>query len=100
MASSSSKEAKNDALREISVAAAALAGDLNYRGRVSGTYRDQTRHLPREIAKNILGRKIAQTIPVAGAAIGAGINYWFTTETAETAYMLFRALYIERKERL
>ena len=100
VASSGSREGKNDALREISVAAAALAGDLNYRGRVSGTYRDQTKHLPREIAKNILGRKVAQAIPVAGAAIGAGINYWFTTETAETAYMLFRALYIERKERL
>lgn len=99
VASSGAREAKNEALREISVAAAALAGDLNYRGRVSGTYRDQTKHLPREIAKNIIGRKIAQTIPIAGAAIGAGINYWFTTETAETAYMLFRALYIERKER-
>lgn len=37
---------------------------------------------------------------VAGAAVGAGINYWFTTQTAETSYMLFRALYIERKERL
>jgi uncharacterized protein (DUF697 family) len=100
VASSGSREGKNEALREISVAAAALAGDLNYRGRVSGTYRDQTKHLPREIAKNILGRKVAQAIPVAGAAIGAGINYWFTAETAETAYMLFRALYIERKERL
>lgn len=100
VAASSSREAKNEALREISVAAAALAGDLNYRGRVSGTFRDQNRHLPREIAKNIVGRKLAQAIPIAGAAIGAGINYWFTTETAETAYMLFRALYIERKERL
>jgi len=100
VASSGAREAKNEALREISVAAAALAGDLNYRGRVSNTYRDQSKHLPREIAKNILGRKIAQAIPVAGAAIGAGINYWFTSETAETAYMLFRGLYIERKERL
>ncbi len=100
VAASGSREAKNEALREISVAAAALAGDVNYRGRVSGTFRDQNRHLPREIAKNIVGRKIAQTIPIAGAVIGAGINYWFTTETAETAYMLFRAMYIERKERL
>jgi hypothetical protein len=38
-------------------------------------------------------------IPIAGAAVGAGINYWFTTETAETAFMLMRALYLERKER-
>ena len=89
----------DQALREITVAAAALAQYAEYRGRVAGTFRDQNRHLPREIAKNIGGRKIAQMIPIAGAAIGAGINYWFTTETAETAFMLFRALYIERKER-
>ena len=99
VAASSGKEAKNEALREITVAAAAIAGELGYKGRVSGTFRDQNRHLPREIAKNIVGRKLAQAIPVAGAAVGAGINYWFTTETAETAYMLFRALYLERKER-
>ena len=99
-AASGSREAKNDAIREVSVAAAAMAGDQGYRGRVSGTFRDQNRHFPREIAKNIVGRKLAQTIPVAGAAIGAGVNYWFTTETAEAAFMLFRALYVERKERL
>jgi len=100
VAASGSRESKNDSLREITVAAAAVAHASDYRGRVSGTFRDQNRHLPREIAKNIAGRKIAQLIPIAGAAIGAGINYWFTTETAETAYMLFRALYIERKERM
>lgn len=99
VASSSSKEAKNEAMREASVAGAALARDQEYRGRVSGSFREQNRHLPREIAKNILGRKLAQAIPIAGAAVGAGINYWFTTETAETAYMLMRALYLERKER-
>ena len=32
--------------------------------------------------------------------VGAGINYWFTSETATAAFMLFRALYLERKERL
>jgi len=99
VAASGSRESKNQALREITVAAAALAHSSEYRGRVAGTFRDQNRHLPREIAKNIGGRKIAQMIPIAGAAIGAGINYWFTTETAESAFMLFRALYIERKER-
>lgn len=100
VAASGSRESKNESLREITVAAAAVAHASDYKGRVSGTFRDQNRHLPREIAKNIGGRKIAQLIPIAGAAIGAGINYWFTTETAETAFMLFRALYIERKERL
>ncbi len=100
VAASGTRESKNESLREITVAAAALAHEGDYKGRVSGTFRDQNRHLPREIAKNMGGRKLAQLIPIAGAAIGAGINYWFTTETAETAFMLFRALYIERKERM
>jgi hypothetical protein len=99
VAASGSKEARNDALREVSVAAAAFANDLEYKGRTSGTLRDQNRHWPREIAKNIVGYKLGQLIPIAGAAIGAGVNYWFTTQTAETAYMLFRALFIEQKER-
>lgn len=100
VAASNSKEAKNQAMREVSVAAAAFANDLAYKGRVRGTFRDQNRHLPREIAKSIVSRKLAQTIPIAGAAVGAGINYWFTTEAAEASFMLFRALYLERKERL
>lgn len=100
VSASGGREARNDALREVSVAAAAFANDLAYKGRIIGTLRDQNRHIPREIAKNIVGRKLGQLIPIAGAAVGAGINYWFTSQTAEAAYMLFRALYIEFKERL
>lgn len=100
VAASGGREARNEALREVSVVAAAFANELAYKGRVTGTFRDQNRHLPREIAKNLVGRKLGQTIPVAGAAVGAGVNYWFTRETAEAAYMLFRALYLDWKERL
>jgi hypothetical protein len=100
VAASGEQHAKHHALREITVAASALANDLEYRGRTAGTFNNQNRHLPREIAKNIVGRKALQAVPVAGAAVGAGINYWFTSETAKAAYMLFRALYLERKERL
>lgn len=100
VATSNGREARNDALREISVAAASLASGLPYRGRNVGTFRDQNRHLPREIAKNILGAKIGQLVPIAGAAVGAGVNYWFTQQTAEAAYMLFRAMYVEYKERV
>ncbi len=100
VAASGSREARNEALREVSVAAAAFANNLDYKGRVSGTFRDQNRHFPREIAKNLVGRKLGQAVPGAGAAVGAGINYWFTNETAEAAFMLFRALYLDWKERL
>ena len=99
VAASDARDARADALREVSVAAAAFASDLGYKGRVSGTFREQNRHIPREIAKNIVGRKVAQAVPLVGAAVGAGVNYWFTSQTAEAAYMLFRALFVEFKER-
>lgn len=99
-AAANSREARANAVREISILGAALAGGNSYRGRVRGTITDQSRHLPREIAKNLVGRKLLQAVPLAGAAVGAGVNYWFTRETARTTYMLFRALYLEYKERL
>lgn len=100
VAASGGREARNEALREVSVAAASFANRREYKGRISGTFRDQNRHLPREIAKTLVGRKLGQTVPLAGAAIGAGVNYWFTQETAEAAFMCFRAMYLDWKERL
>ena len=100
VAASRGRTAKADALREISVAGAAFANELEYKGKIRSAFSEQSRHAPREIIKNILGRKLAQVVPIAGAAVGAGVNYWFTLETANSAYMLFRALYLERKERL
>ena len=100
VAASGSREAKSDALRELAVAAAAIDGG-GYRGRrAQGTLREQMGHVPREIAKNLGAQKLAQMIPIAGAAVGAGVNYWFTDQTAQAAKMLCRALYLERKERL
>jgi hypothetical protein len=101
VAASGSREAKEAALREGGVAAAAFAHGSGYRGRrAQGTFREQMGHLPREIAKNLAARKLGQMIPIAGAAIGAGVNYWFIEQTATAASMLFRQLYLERKERL
>ena len=100
VAASGSREAKSDVRRELAVAAASVDGG-GYRGRrADGTLREQLGHVPREIAKNLGAQKLAQTIPIAGAAVGAGVNYWFTDQTAQAATMLSRALYLERKERL
>ena len=101
VAASGSREAKSDALRELSVAAAAFAHGSGYKGRpAQGTLREQMGHVPREIAKNLGAAKLGQMIPIAGAAVGAGVNYWFTDQAAQAAVMLSRALYLERKERM
>lgn len=100
VAASGSRQAKSDALRELSVAAAAFAHGGSYRGRPgAGTLREQMGHVPRELAKHLGAAKLGQLIPIAGAAVGAGVNYWFTDQTAQAARMLCRALFLERKER-
>lgn len=54
--------------------------------------------VPRELAKSIARKKLAQWLPIAGAAVGAGFNYWFIGATSRAAYMTFRELYLERKQ--
>ncbi len=100
-AASQSSAAREEALRECTVVAVTLEQESGYRGRYSKRlFQEQNRHLPRELVKHLAGRKLGQMIPGVGAAIGAGVNYWFTQQTAQTARMLFRALYLERKERV
>ena len=102
-------EARGEALDELRAAAREEALHAPSHGEVgvgdasaedgAETTENQSRVLVNEIARNVAAREMAQLIPLAGAATGAGLNYWFTTATAETAYMLSRALFLERKRR-
>lgn len=103
-------EARQEALRELRTAGVAIAqgrapaeldaakvGLSKASSEGTETTENQSRVLANEIARNVAAREMAQLIPLAGAATGAGLNYWFTTATAETAYMLSRALFLEYK---
>ena len=85
----------------IGVAAASSEGTdpqgTDPQGKGTDTTENQSRVLINEIARNIAAREMAQLIPLAGAATGAGLNYWFTSATAEAAYMLSRALFLEHR---
>jgi hypothetical protein len=103
--SSASGAAKAAALADMQLAAKTLAVNWTYEkvakssatGAVARLLKESTKHLPREIAQNITKRKLAQTIPVVGAAVGAGFNYWFMSNTTRGAYMLFRHMHLIRK---
>jgi hypothetical protein len=100
-----STPAKTAALLDLHVAAAAFSKNWTYAkvadrtatGAAAIALKEATRHLPKEIANRITKRKLAQTIPVVGAAIGAGFNYWFVSTTLHSAYMSFRYMYLARK---
>lgn len=111
-AAADTPEARQDALHELRTAGAALSRDCapadldaskvglsrdNAEG--TATAENQSRVLVNELARNNAAREMAQLLPLAGAATGAGMNYWFTSVIAETAYMLGRALYLEHARR-
>lgn len=110
-ATADTPEARQEALQELRAAGVAVAqgnapaasssasdvGVSEASSEGTQTTENQGRALANEIARNVATRQMAQMIPLAGAAAGAGMNYWFTMATAETAYMLSRALFLEHK---
>jgi hypothetical protein len=96
---------KSSVLADMHIAAAALAGKAAY-GRLAERtktavmvelLKKTSRSFPAKIASNISNRKLSQAIPILGAALGAGFNYWFMSNTVLAAYMVFRKLSIERR---
>jgi uncharacterized protein (DUF697 family) len=107
-AAADTPEARQDALAELRAAGVAFArgghlapGDVGTREQGEGTTttENQSRVMVNELARNVAAREMAQLVPLAGAATGAGMNYWFTSSTAQTAYMLSRALFLEHRRR-
>lgn len=100
-----SSVAKAAALADMRVAVIALGKNWTFKkvaektqtGVLITLLREQMTSLPAEIAENLTKRKLAQTIPVVGSAVGAGFNYWFMSNTTMAAYMIFRYMYLERK---
>ena len=103
--STASSTAKTAALMDMQVAAVAFGKNWTYgrvaestaTGAVAVLLKERTKHLPKDIAHNITKRKLAQAIPLVGAAVGEGFNYWFLSNTIRVAYMAFREMYLARK---
>ncbi|MBN2159988.1 MAG: EcsC family protein [Spirochaetes bacterium] len=97
--------AKSSLLADMSRAAPVLAGKAVY-GKIAGRtktalivdmFQQYLRNLPAHLAENLSKRKLGQAIPVIGAVVSAGFNYWFMSNVVLSAYMIFRKLHIERK---
>lgn len=98
-------EIKAAALFDMHVAAMGLARGWTYKqvaekaraGAAVAALKKATEGLPRDIQKHVTKAKLAQAIPIAGAAVGGFFNYRFLSNTCRSAYMLFRELYLARK---
>lgn len=69
------------------------------------TWKDLEKHaftkLIKKIAESLGVRltkaKLAQIVPVAGAAVGAGFNAYFTSKVCDSSYFLFRERFLTQK---
>ena len=41
--------------------------------------------------------KLAQVVPIVGAAVGGGVNAWYMASIVETAYVLYRKRFLIRR---
>lgn len=103
--SGSSVAVKSSVLADMHITAASLAGKTAYTKAAARTrtsmlvnmLEHSAHSFPSHIAENISKRKLSQMIPVIGAAMGAGFNYWLMSNIMTASYMVFRKLYLERR---
>lgn len=60
-------------------------------------FNEAVERIARAIGMNLTGRKLSQVVPVAGAAVGAGLNVLYTRKVCATAHFLYRERFLERK---
>jgi EcsC family protein len=60
-------------------------------------FNEAVERIARAIGMNLTGRKLAQVVPVAGAAVGAGLNVLYTRQVCTTAFNLYRERFLIRK---
>ncbi len=60
-------------------------------------FNEAIERIARAIGMNLTGRKLAQVVPVAGAAVGAGLNVMYTRKVCLTAFHLYRERFLVRK---
>jgi uncharacterized protein (DUF697 family) len=100
-----SSAAKARFLLDLHVAAEAFAKRWTYQkvaeqtvtGGAAQALKQMTRRLPQKIAHKVTKQKLAQALPVLGAAVGASFNYAFLKRTLTAARRAFQALYLSGK---
>ena len=60
-------------------------------------FNEAVERIARAIGMNLTGRKLSQVVPVAGAAVGAGLNVLYTRKVCTAAFHLYRERFLVGK---
>lgn len=93
-ASSSTEAGKRAALMQLAKIAADIAKRRTWRQLEQHAFVAMIRKIAEAIGVRLTKAKLAQVVPVAGAAVGAGFNAYYTARVCEAAYFLYRERFI------
>ncbi len=99
-ASSTTDAGKRAALMQLSRIAADVAKRRTWKQLEQHTFVGMIRRIAEAVGVRLTKAKLAQVLPVAGAAVGAGFNAHYTARVCEAAYFLYRERFIQQRSGL
>ena len=104
LAGANSTKERDSALQRLAEGRSAISrGDWQKMAEMSGQSAGSavaTQRVALTLGANLSTRKLAQVMPLVGAAVGAGVNAAFQNDVAEAARYAFRARWLEVNERI
>ncbi|WP_230351141.1 EcsC family protein [Lelliottia sp. WAP21] len=95
--SASSTMAKNVAMAQLVKISQQVAKKVVWEELEKQVFVKIIKQIASSLGIRITKAKLAQIIPVAGAAVGGGYNAWFTSNVCEAAYNLYRERFLAMK---
>ncbi|MCY1078523.1 EcsC family protein [Archangium lansingense] len=96
-ASSPSDAAKTVAMSQLVKIAKQVAQKKTWKELEKHVFVQIVQRIAKALAIRLTKAKLAQALPVAGAAIGGGFNAYYTSKVCDAAYFLYRERFLARK---
>lgn len=97
LASSPTDASKATAMAQLSKIATEVARRSTWKNLEQHAFVKVVQHIAQALGVRLTKAKLAQIVPIAGAAIGAGFNAHFTNKVCDCSYYLFRERFLDNK---
>ena len=97
LASSPSDSAKTPVMAQLARIAADAAKKKTWKTLEEYAFVGVIQQIARALGIRLTKAKLAQSIPIMGAAVGGGFNAYFTTRVCDAAYQLYRERFLAEK---
>ena len=100
LASAPTDQAKHVAMAQLAKIATQVAKKQSWKELEQIFFVSMIKKLAEALGINLTKAKLAQTVPILGALVGAGFNAYYTDKVCNAAYFLYRERFLARKYNL